>query len=111
MALDVNGQINSQYSNTQVIQSIQNRRRINEQQEREQAEGSNYEQLQKEDAAVSYAPEIKKSDSNFERIYEDARRMYGADSSSSRGAAAYSAVQNQSSRDSLQETLGISVYA
>ncbi|MCR5536863.1 MAG: hypothetical protein K6F05_05550 [Succinivibrio sp.] len=112
MDVGINNQVSSQY--TQVIQSVHNRRRIDEQQNLEQDNeqqkqvGKQQEELQPKEIE----PAIKAADNeNFEQVYQSASQFFKGSSENSYGASAYQKVQDQAHRDDLQSMLGFSVYA
>ncbi len=106
MAIDVNDSL-SVYP--QVIQSVQNRRRIDEQQH-----ADTQAQQQQRNETVQEAERIepqKTAEQRSEAVYAEASAEMKSDNDKNFAASAYSQVQNQDRRDSLSESLGISVYA
>ena len=103
MAVSINNNVSSQYS--QVIQSVQNRRRIDEQQALDQ-------QLpeQKQNSAQKVY-EAGMDQKEYEQVYASAKQYLNSTDEKQYGVSAYNQVKNQASRDELQSMLGISVYA
>ena len=111
MDVSINNQVSSQY--TQVIQSVHNRRRIDEQQSLEQDNTQKAPaQQQQQEQPQQVAPSFKAADrENFEQVYQNASSFFKNSSEGQYGISAYKQVQDQAHRDDLQSMLGFSVYA
>ena len=110
MAIEVNSSLGNQYA--QVIQSVHNRRRIDEQQELNQQQ----QQQVEEQSAVRETSHVVKEPQNYvgentQQMYASAKRYLNETENSQYGVSAYSKVQNLAARDEMQSMLGISVYA
>ena len=106
MAISVSN-TDSLYS--QVIQSAQNRRRVNEQSGQTQDPASR----QKNDLRSTVTSDNKKvaSADDYQKAYESARESLRLNNATSPKTAAYANVQQFSSRDQLENMLSFSAYA
>lgn len=108
MAIEVNSSLGSEY--TQVIQSVHNRRRIDEQQVQNLQQQKEDKSVAVETVQVVKEPRNQDGD-NYQQMYANAKRFISESERNEYGVSAYSKVQNQGAREEMQSMLGISVYA